>query len=376
MQDRLSSVGGFEMRTKFGTSVLILLLLSGCASIEAGDEVKSLQESSSTFADALKAADTENRDSHQAWKRETYRTNMLSGAEVRFTQECFADIKKADDDLIKAIGASPYDRSVADAAFYRLQVAGLCDVPSVRPPRMPTPILPSEPFELGAVMASGSNSLSGTARKLDAYVETLADVATGETAAKTDEARSKLVTAGAGLLGALGVGGTEPYGNLINSIFSSVLAAKRNEATRKFLDKMDSYMPTLMERVGLAARIAHSGAARNRADSTLQLAKWANTRLNASDMFRKSGRARVATQARVDLYDETTARLAVHNDALLRLMSSDPMAAARAFAEAHRGLRDVYHDPRASRAALAKGLADFQDAATALHDALKDAPAE
>jgi hypothetical protein len=362
------------MRKKFSTSILGLLLLSGCASIEAGDEVKDLNEATTTFADALKAADTESADTYQYSRREEARVRMLEGDTVRFEIGCEKQAFDADQALVRALRGDRYDRAAADAAYADLGAVETCDLKNVWPERVPVAVLPSSSpppsFELGPVMASGSGTLSGTARQLQAYVKALADVATGETAGKTDEARSKLVSAGNGLLESVGIEGALPFTGLANTIASSIIAAKRNRETRRFLDEMDGYMPTLMERIGLAARIGHSGATLGRAQSAERLANWANDRLNAPDMFRKVGKKRVASQARIDLYDQTVARLAAHNEAMRRVALSDPMQAARGFAAAHGALTEVYHDPKKTRRALAQGLHDFQEAAAALHEAL------
>jgi hypothetical protein len=367
-------IGGIEMRKKLSTSILGLLLLSGCASIEAGDEVKGLQESSSNFADALKAAETEQDDSEVAFRREEHRMKVLRGSPVAFTDDCVDDVDDANEALDIATKASPYDRAAADRAYNKLRVALPCDAPNAWRPRMPSAAAPPSDFRLGPVMASGSNTLSGTGRRLEAYVDALSDVATGETAAKTDAARSELMAAGKGLLSALKVGPGDALVNAADAAISSIIAAKRNAATREFLDEMDQYMPTLMERVGAAARLAHAQAALNRAYAADNVVTWANERLESPDMFRKAGKRRSGTQARVAIYDDVVSRLAAHNSGFMKVTSSDPMAAARAFAEAHHALREIYHDPRASRRALAQGLASFQEAAIALKEALQKTP--
>lgn len=360
------------MRKNFSTPILVALLLSGCASIEAGDEVKDLQESTATFADALKAADTESADSYQFSQREEFRMRMLEGQAVKFATGCYDQAFKADDAINDALRGR-YDRAAADRAYALLGAVDLCDQ-DVWPERLPMAVLPSSSpppsFNLGPAMASGADTLSGTARQLQAYVKALADVATGETAGKADAARSKLVTAGNGLLEAVGVEGAAPFTGLANTVVSSVIAGKRNAETRRFLDDMDRYMPTLMERIGLAARIGHSGAAVARAQAAERLAVWANDRLNASDMYRRAGKKGGASQTRIDLYDQTVTRLAAHNEALRRVALSDPMVPARGFAAAHHALTEVYHDPKKSRQALAQGLHDFQEAAAELHEAL------
>jgi tetratricopeptide (TPR) repeat protein len=362
------------MRKTFATPLLALLLLSGCASIAAGDEVKDLQEATSTFADALKAADAESGDAYRSSLREEYRIDVFRGGKAEFNLGC---LKGADDALKQirdSIAASPYDSVAADRAYAGLGIVRPCDIDAITEGRLPSAVTPGSPLKLGPEMGTGSDTLSGTARKLEAYTKALADVATGETAAKTDEARSRLVTAGKGLLGAVKIEGADPFVDVAVSVLNSLIAAKRNAATREFLDRMDPYMPTMMERVGLAARLAHANAARDRALSANAIAGWANERLNGASLGSQARKRFMTSAERFELYDETLPRLAVHNDAFVKLATSDPMASARAFAQAHQALTALYHDPKASRKAIFEGLADFQEAAAALYEALKDTP--
>ncbi|HEX8468994.1 MAG TPA: hypothetical protein VF620_14440 [Allosphingosinicella sp.] len=358
------------MKLLFTSSMAALLLLSGCASIEAGDQVKGLKEATDDFAEALNSADQAHEDSQYAFQREEWRSRVEAGTKVEISEQCLDQSTAARDDLVRAIQASRYSPVKADDAFNRLRMVYPCDLGLVRSDRLRGEIGPPEQMSLEPMMGSDAVTLPGTARRIQAYVSALSDIASGETAGKTDAARDRLFASGSGLLGALSVGGpVDAVLGVAKAAITGLINAKRNRATRQFLDIMDPVMPNMMERVGLAARLAQAGAAVNRARAAQTIAVWGNKKLNAG--LRQATRRSGAPESRLRMFDEYMARLKPHNDEFIRVTSSDPMEAARAFAAAHHELTKVYRDPRANRKALAEGLADFQEAAAVLVEALK-----
>lgn len=350
-----------------------LLILGGCATIVAPDEVKSLQDATGNLTGALKDADREQVDALVALKREEYRIAMAQGAASRLSTDCAGKMGALNDAVEDLLGR-PYSSVASDRAFRQLREVAPCGVPGIA---LALPSLPApEPVELdGAPVGSvAQTSLGKAARQLSAYTEALSDIATGESAGSVDAAQAELVASAKGLLGALKVGGpADAIIDLANQAISSLIAAKRNRATREFLDRMDPAMPFMMERLGSGARIAVLQAAINRARAAQALSEHGNRVLNSEGMVVLRGRDRVATAERMAQFDDLEARLAGYNNAFLALRQADPMIATRGFAEAHRALRDLYHDPRASRAAIAKGLAAFAESAAALAEALEKA---
>ena len=355
-------------------SLLLPVALCACTTLDAADEVKDFQDASSSFSESLRAADEAAASARDASRLETYRTDIFDGRVAKISTECFAASEAANSALNAVVASRPYSAAAADAAYSMFGEIAPCDFVSRQPMRY-TRLLDTAPDLVGEVTASGSATLSGTARRLEAYVAALADVATGETAGRTDAARSKLVAAGKGLLAAVRVSGpVDQLGDLVDAGISLILAAKRNAVIREFLNRMDPAMPVFMERVGTAARVQHGQAALERARAAEAIADWGNRSLNAPNMTVAAGRGRkMAAPARLDLFDDVVARLNPHNEEFLKVTSADPMAAARAFASAHHELTAIYNDPRANRAALAEGLGKFTEAAAALHEALEQA---
>jgi hypothetical protein len=76
------------------------------------------------------------------------------------------------------------------------------------------------------------------------------------------------------------------------------------------------------------------------------------------------------------LLSEFDRRISAENEAVVALRTADPMRAARGFAAAHRELRNVFADPRSSRLAFARGLKNFEEAASSLVQAIRDAKKE
>lgn len=350
---------------RFAAILLLALPLTACTSITAEDEVEALQKSSEAFAGSLRRAASAKTSALAAAQREEYRRDVLSGEPVVISTACREAANAANSRLEEALFAATYYPAVADEAYQSLQAIVPCDTPSAQPERAkPSKIDPG----VGnlAFTSTGSPTLPGSARAIVRYVDALADVATGKTAADTDAARTRLITAGSGLLATLGVSGpVEAIANLANQAISSIAAARRNEATRQFLNGMDPAIAPLMEGLGTAARFAHAEAAFNRARASEAVASWANRALNQPEMVdMPTGRARHATAARLAQYDNAIARLAGHNDEFLALTAEDPMRAPRAFAGAHHELTLLYNNPRASRQNIAAGLANFQEAAS------------
>lgn len=358
--------------------VACFLSLSACATITAPDEADSLSKSADAFGTALKAADDAQKEALRASERESYRTDVvLLGGPVDIPLTCVGDAERANDALDQSLIASPYDSSTSDAAYRKLQQVAPCDVPGSTQARTLGKALDKRELDLSGGMGAGGVSLPQAARQLSRYTDALADLATNKTGAATDAERSKLITAGQGLLGALGVGGPlQQIAAVANAAISSIVAAKRNEAMRKSLNAMDPAMPALMERLGLAARVAHSQAALNSARAARSIARWMNTTLNDEAYIQRTGGARRGTAERARLYDEAETRLDAYDALFSAVTEEDPMKAAVAYAAAHHELTKVYNDPRASRRSLAEALGTLQEAASALSDAIKKAKAE
>jgi hypothetical protein len=362
------------MRLLFTTSMTALLVLSGCASIDAGEEVKGLQGATSTFAEALRAADAEEKASSESVQREIYRSAVTDGGSISFAVKCLTETETALRAYQMAVEREPYDWRAVDQAYGGMSKITPCDLVPLAPGRLRTAVTLGPPLDFGGYIASGDPTLSGTADKLEAYVNALADVATGETAGKADTARGRLVDAGKDLLGNFQIANSGVIVDAAAALVNSIIAAKRNAATRKFLDKMDPYMPAMMERTGLAARFQQAAAVKNRATVANSIARGANKHLRG-DGLKPGERARYLTsQERLARYDQAVSLLEIHNGAMVKLASSDPMIAARAFAVAHRSLREIYHDPKANQKAIMEGLESFQEAAIALYKALKKTP--
>lgn len=362
------------MRLLFTSSMTALLALSACASVDAGEEVKELQGATSTFAEALRATDAEAEASRESMTRETYRSAVMDGESISFNQACLADAERVLRAYKLAVERPPYDWEAVDAAYGGMNAIAPCDLTALKRERLPSAVKPDPPLEFRGYIASGDPTLSGTADKLEAYVDALADVATGETAGKADAARGRLVEAGKELLGNFEIANAGVIVDAAAAIADSIIAAKRNAATREFLDKMDPYMPAMMERTGLAARLLQATAVKDRATTAHSIARGANRHLAGIGFTPREQRRYMISQDRLARYDQAVSLLEVQNGAMVQLASSDPMIAARAFAVAHRSLRDIYHDPKANRKAILEGLASFQDAAVALYKALKKTP--
>jgi hypothetical protein len=362
------------MRKTWFALTLAGIVLGGCAGLVATQEVKDLQSATSDLATAVKDADAAQADALAALRREQYRIDVARGTGVGFLADCDAAAVETNR-LLDQVAANPYDPAAGDAAFAKLRATMPCGIPGAG---IALPLLPLDgsskaaPSDFAKLDAS---TLPGAARNLNAYVAALSDIATGESAGKADAARAGAVTAGKGLLAALKIPGpVDAIVDVAVQALNSILAAKRNEETRNFLNAMDPAMPAMMERLGFAARLAVAQAALNRARAANAVATYANAALNGAGMV-VPGPPRAATPERMAQYDALLARLDTQNGALLALRGSDPMAAARAFAEAHHALRDLFNDPKAGRAALAKGLADFTAKASALAEALAKAKA-
>lgn len=357
-------------------SVAMLVIAAGCTTLTAPDEVKALKEATTNFTTAIRAADSARYEAAEAEVRERYRQNAVAGEPIEFTTNCFEPADAANRAFLgqlETLRYSPYDSVAFDTAYRRLRALVPCDVPGATRalPALPAP-RPSNADARSVVSVDAAN-LPTAARNLEAYVAALSDIAGGETSGELDAARANLVESGHGLLGALKIGGpADAILNIVDSAISSIIAARRNAQTREFLNEMDRAMPAMMERMGLAARNATVRGAMDRARAAREIAVDANWALNRRGMtVRQNGRRR-GTLERMRLYDETVQRLQVHNSVLVNLRKTDPMTAARAFAAAHRALKDVFNDPRRNRAALAAGLREFRESAVELVEALNE----
>jgi len=360
-------------------SIVALVVTAGCTTLTAPDEVAALKikNASAPTKHVTGKAPTPapvspiSRDDDRARKR-----RMINGHSISFDTQCVTRADEVNRNLEALIiqwqTTPPYDPAASDRAYRAIRGISPCDIGELATalPALPEP----RPYtaDVSAVASLDADSLPGAARNLEAYVEALADIAGGETSGRADAARTELFEAGRGLIGALKVGGpADLILNIAEQAISSIIAARRNAHTREFLDRIDPAMPAMMERLGLAARVVTAQAAYDRAVTAQYIALQANDDLRESRMFVRRGGRTVASPERVQSYDDTVQRLAVENSALKGLRASDPMVAARAFAAAHHALREVYHNPRAHRAALAAGLKEFQDSAVALITALR-----
>lgn len=359
-----------------GASVFTLVVSAGCATLTAPDEIKALKSATTNFTTALRAAETAGNEAYEAERRVDHRRDMLTGHTIRFDENCYdraAEVSNNLDELIiQWRTRPPYDPVMSDRAYRAIRAVTPCDVPELATALPEQPLPRPSRANMDTVVKLDASKLSGAAGNLEAYVEALSDIAGGETSGRVDAARAGLFEAGRGLLGALKIGGpADLILNAAEAAISAIIAARRNAYTREFLDRMDEVMPSMMERLGLAARVVTAEATEFRAQTARYVAARTNELINEPDMLVRRGRTVVASPERIRLYDDTVERLRAHNDALLALRRSDPMVAARAFATAHHELREIYHNPRAQRRALAEGLKEFQDSAVALITALR-----
>ncbi|HVQ09391.1 MAG TPA: hypothetical protein VMS43_13240 [Allosphingosinicella sp.] len=360
----------------FGMSAAVLTLVAGCSTLTAPDEVKALKGATTNFTSALRASEAAGQESAEAEIRGRYRRDMLAGHSIAFDTNCYTRAAEVNDNLDALIiqwrTRPPYDPAASDRAYRTIRGISPCDLPELATalPELPAP----RPYtaDVSAVVSLDADTLGGAAQNLEAYVEALSDIAGGETSGRADAARAELFEAGRGLIGALKIGGpADLILNVAEAAIGSIIAARRNAHTREFLDRMDPAMPAMMERLGLAARVVTAQAAYDRAQAARYIALHANEALRQPGMFVRRGRQRVASPERIRTYDDAVQRLEIENNALKSLRRSDPMVAARAFAAAHHELKEVFHNPRAHRAALAAGLKEFQDSAVALITALR-----
>lgn len=351
-------------------SGLYVTTLSACTTLTAPDEAKSLEKATANLATAIRDADAEQTSALLDFKREENRLDMTRGGKVAFNEKCASELEKVNDEFEDVL-TLPYNSADSDTIFRKIRLVEPCGIKNLE---LALPTLPDpEPieFETDRIGSIGQSSLSKAARQLEAYTASLADIATGESSGEVDAAQAELVAAGKGLLSTTKVGAPgDAILDLVAQAISSIVAAKRNKTTRDFLNKYDRAVPIVMERLGTGARFAILQASLNRTRAAQSLSEHANRSLNSKGMVTVRGRDRIAAQARIDQYDDITARLDSHNAAFLALRKADPMVAARAFAESHRALRDIYNDPKANRAALAEGLAKFAESAAALKEAL------
>lgn len=361
------------MLRKMLVSTAAAALLAGCTTLTAPDETKSLQKATGNLAAAIRDADVEQTNALLSFKREEHRLDIARGAKVDLQADCADELMQINEEFEDNL-VLPHNSVDSDRIFRKLRAVQPCGIKNyeLSLPSLPDP----EPVNLEAntIGSIGQSSLSKAARQLEAYTEALSDIATGESAGEVDAAQAKLVASAKGLLNTAKIGApSDAILDIVSQAVSSIVAAKRNKTTRDFLDRYDRAVPIMMERLGTGARLAVLQAATNRARAAQSLAEYGNETLNSSEMVIKRGRARVASVNRMASYDEIISRLDGQNIAFLGLRKADPMAAARAFAKSHRALRDIYHNPKANRAAIAEGLANFTESAAALKEALKEA---
>lgn len=353
----------------------LLGVLASCTTLTAPEETKSLKYAAETFTSALTDADTADSTALSAARVETLRNVVARGASVRIEEGCAASAEAWRAGFIEAL-ATPSDWRRLDVAYGARTKLKACDIPNrdILPAALPH--LPDSLADPDHVLALDSADLTEAASDLNDYVEALADIAGAESSGKADAARHKAVASIKGLAAVLdsknGVVG--PLFDLVSTIADSLIAARRNAETRRFINDIDSNIPDLMERLGLAARIKLAQALVDRARAAHAVAQYGNLALKPPRKARAD--AQTVNLERLATFDEISDRLESHNSAFRGLRSSDPMRAARAFAKAHRALRDVYNDPKANRQAFQTAFHEFATSATALAKALRKADAE
>ncbi len=352
---------------------LSVINLSGCTTLTAPDEAKSLEKATTNLATAIRDADAEQTSALLDFKREENRLDVARGGKVAFNEQCARELEKINDEFEDVL-TLPHNSADSDTIFRKIRLIVPCGIKNLELALQTLPDPEPIEFETDTIGSIGQSSLSKAARQLEAYTASLADIATGESSGEVDAAQAELVAAGKGLINTAKIGAPgDAILDLVAQAISSIVAAKRNRTTREFLNKYDRAVPIMMERLGTGARFAILQAALNRARAAQSLSEHANRSLNAKGMVSMRGRDRIAVQARIDQYDDVIARLDGQNTAFLALRKADPMIAARAFAASHRALRNIYNDPKANRTALAEGLAGFAESAAALKEALDEA---
>lgn len=345
------------------------LFLGACATITAPNETKALNEATAPFADSLKNIEAQQAAATAASNRaHKFQEAVILGT-ATYRNDCDRAAHAAQRGYVASLQGS-YDAAKVESAYKAFRSVSPCDFIGLAPPpasqAKPIPGVPGDPY---LQIAVGNDSLAAVGSGLEAYVESLSDLATGETYGRLAEQRKKAFEAAGAFAGALGVPFATPVAALLNSLVESKAAARRNAATLQILNEIESILPQYMERVGLAGRLAVGATIEGHAQSATHYATSLNAALKDPAVQKD-----IAARAQLlSLYDE---RLHGANQSLLTLRDTDPMRAARAFAIAHRALRDVFASPRANRAAVAAGLKSLEEAATGLEKAVDEAKKE
>jgi hypothetical protein len=352
-------------------SIVMLVVTAGCATLTAPEETKALKYATSVFTTGIGEARSARTQANAAMRWEALRSNIATGSVVPIFAECMDPVDQWRNAFLEAY-ARPDDWRNIDAVYARRLTLRACDF--ARHDTLPPAQRSIEPslLDTNHRMSVETADLATVTQHLNAYVEALADIATGESSAALDGARAKAATAAKGLAGALdssGIAGS--LVGFIGEIADSLIAARRNAETRNFLRGMDQAMPHLMEQLGLAARYEIASALLDRATAAQSVAVYGNQALGR--VARGRNARRQVDPERLRRFDEMAGRLETHNGAFRQLRLSDPMIAARGFAKAHRALTAVFSDPRRNRIAFLTAFQEFQTSANALVEALNKA---
>jgi hypothetical protein len=348
----------------------MLLAFTGCATIAAPEETKALNDATTPFVASLRSLEGDRAAALAASNRARAFQNALAGGPLAYRTDCEAQAVSAEQAFLASLGRSSYHATATDTAYALFRNVTPCEYVGVAVEAAePAKPIAGPTGDPDANIPMGNTSLKAVGSELAGYVKALSDLATGETYGKLAEQRKKAFEAAGSFAGALGIPFASQAAAILRAAADSAEASRRNAATLRILNEIDAILPAYMERVGSAGRVALASTIVERARAATTLANTANSALALPEVV-ASGTLR--TQLLVN-YDE---QLRAENGALLSLRTADPMRAARAFAGAHRALRDVFADPRSQRSALARGLKDFQEAATALDEALAEAKQE
>lgn len=350
--------------------------LTGCTTITAPDETKALGEASDPLSSALQSMPDDLFDAQARADRANKIKDALNGVNVHYEQDCDAAAKSALDGYMATLRAATYDPKSGDSAYAKFRYLKPCELAGVQLPTLPAakPIddPAGNPYSvIGAgVPATNANAdkarLDAVGKTLQAYVEQLSKLATGESYGKLADQRKAAYEAAGGFADALGAPFASPIAAVLLSIANGAAAAERNRATLDILTRMDALMPDYMERVGLASRLAI-------AETIYADSQAASDHALLLNMAISDQRLRTHPLDRATILLPLDERLQAENGRLLALRSEDPMRAARAFAAAHHALREIFANPRSQRLALFRGLKDLADAAGALNKAVADA---
>ena len=343
--------------------VALALLCGGCASRAVPDAANDFKEATADFTKGLSAIDADAQAADLARENALALQSVGPAETITVLETCRESVLAAQKQFDAAAGAAPYNGPAADKGFTAYRSVTLCGLTTFND-TAPKAIEIKRRDPSSSISGSGSfgkDTLSATASALDAYVKAILDVTANTSGAKADTAREGSVSAFGALAEALGAKDGGAYAGVIQQVIASAQAADRNKRVGDMLTAYDAQMPTAMERIGHAGRLRMQEAIRGRAEAAQALAARSNILLKATP---PGGQQAL-------LFEALEPKLDAQNQALRKLRSADPMAAAQAFATAHHDLVEAYRNPKASHAAVAASAKAFSDAAQKLSDALK-----